>query len=448
MKSFKDEVIKVWNLAWPTILANVSIPLIGATNIAVVGRMNSATYIGGVALGVVILQCIYWSFSFLRRGTTGITAQAYGANDKQGICSALIRSLLIAVSLGLLVTALQWPISWIGFKVLQGSPEVEKLAQEYFHIRIWASVATMGNYVMLGWFYGIQKAKTALVLRVLMNILNIPLAIHLALNLKMGVAGVAWSAFTSHIFVFVLSIIVSAFILKDLLKDQNGKLDLSFLSSIFQKDKFLSLFRINGDIFIRTVLVFMAFSWFTARGAEQGELILAVNAVLINMFYFIAYALDGFANAAETLVGEALGAKDGEHFNRAVKISTILAGVFALIFMFAYIFFGESIINVLTSLDEVRAASLEYLPWLIAMPVIGIWAFQLDGIYTGITQTSIMRNMMVISFAFYAICILTLPEIFANHGLWLSISIFMIIRAITLFLPFKKLRDKLFLDVQ
>lgn len=434
---------RVWFLAWPIVLSNISIPLIGATNIAVVGHMNSPIYIGAVALGVVILQCIYWSFAFLRKGTTGITAQAYGANDMPGVFAALVRSLLIAFSLGIFVTIVQVPISKIAFLILDASQEVESLAKEYFHIRIWGSVATMGNYVMLGWFYGIQKPKTALVFRVAMNAINIPLAIFLVLTLKMGVAGAALAALISHIFVFILSLLIALWIMYRELKTETG-FDWSFIEHVKDKVKLLNVFRINSDIFVRTVLVFIAFSWFTGEGAKQGDTLLAVNTVLLNLFWFISYALDGFSNAAETLVGQALGAKNSKTFDDAVEKTTIMAGIFALIFLLTYLFGGEIFISLLTNIDEVKVIAVKYLPWLIFMPVVGIWCFQLDGIYVGVTQTRIMRNMMIVSFLAYAISIIFLPRFFSNHGLWSALYIFMLVRALTLWLPYEKMKKELF----
>lgn len=434
---------RVWSLAWPIVLANITIPLIGATNVAVIGRMDSPVYIGAVALGVVVLQCIYWSFAFLRKGTTGITAQAYGANDMQGVFAALVRSLLIAFSLGVLVTILQIPISKIAFWILDGSQEVEALAQEYFHIRIWGSVATMGNYVMLGWFYGIQKPKTALAFRVAMNVLNIPLAIFLVLTLGLGVAGAAWAALISHFFVFILSSIIAFYLMYKELNTESG-FDWSFLDHVKDRIKLVKVFKINGDIFVRTVLVFIAFSWFTGEAAKQGDIVLAVNTVLLNLFWFISYALDGFSNAAETLVGQALGAQKKENFDKAVSVTTKMAGFFAVLFLLSYYFGGELFISLLTNLEEVKNISLEYLPWLIFMPIVGIWCFQLDGIYIGVTQTKIMRNMMLVSFAVYALAIIFLPNYLGNHGLWLALHIFMLVRAFTLWLPYEKMKKELF----
>lgn len=436
---------RIWNLAWPIILANITIPLIGATNIAVMGRMPSPIYIGAVALGVVVLQCIYWSFSFLRKGTTGVTAQAYGAQNYPEIYSSLARALLLAFSLGIIVIIFQELISWLAFNVfLNGSEEVEALAKEYFGIRIWGSVATLGNYVMLGWFYGVQRPKLALVLRIAMNALNIPLAIYMVLGLKWGVAGAAWSALISHHFVFIVSIIAAFILAKKELSMTHGQIDWSFLKEVLESSKLTRLFNINIDLFVRTVLLFIAFAWFTSAAASRSDLALAVNTVLLNLFWFVSYALDGFANAAEALIGQAFGAKNIEAFNQTVKKTSQMGLAFAVLFALVYFLFGESLLSLLTNLDSVKIEAMKYMPWLIAIPITGIAAFQFDGIYIGLTHTRVLRDMMMISFALYALAVTLLPQYWGNHGLWLALHLFLIIRGLTLLIPFNSMKAKLF----
>ena len=433
---------RVWNLAWPIILANVTIPLIGATNVAVMGRMDSPIYIGAVALGVVVLQCIYWSFAFLRKGTTGVTAQAYGAQNYKEVYASLARALLIAFSLAALVVILQELISFLAFEFfLNGSEQVEVLAKEYFSIRIWGSFATMGNYVMLGWFYGVQRPKLALALRVAMNALNIPLAIYMVLVLKWGVAGAAWSAFISHHFVFILSLIADLVLLR---KEHSkaGKIDWGFLDGVLEQAKLTRVFKINSYLFVRTVLLFIAFAWFTSAAASSSDMVLAVNTVLINLFWFVSYALDGFANAAEALVGQAFGAAKSQMFHEAVIKTSKMGLVFAAIFSLVYFFWGETILSLLTNLDSIKVEAMKFMPWLIAIPLTGIGAFQLDGIYIGMTQTRILRDMMILAFGIYAMAITILEPILGNNGLWLSLHVFLIVRAISLAVPFRKLCDK------
>jgi MATE family multidrug resistance protein len=446
--NFNISYSRVWFLAWPIILANLTIPLIGATNVAVVGRLQSPIYIGAVALGVLVLQCIYWSFAFLRKSTTGVTAQAFGEGDKAGVFAALFRSLIIATSLGLLVTILQKPIEFIAFKIIHGSEEVEAIAKVYFRIRVWGSIATMSNYVFLGWFYGIQKPKLALCLRIMMNLLNIPLAIYLALTLKMGVNGVAWAAFWSQHFVCFLSYIAAFVILFEHLKkdlSSNFKFDMNFLKLIFDRVKFTRLYKLNTDIFFRTLLVFFAFSWFTSKSASSSDLVLATNSVLINLFWFISYALDGFSNSAETLVGQAIGAGKVEMYRRAVKVTFVMSLVFALIFVLSYAFAGNFLVSVLTDLNSIQELAKEYMIWLVFIPIIGIPCFELDGIFFGATKTRVMRDMMFISFVVYALAMLVLPKVFANHGLWMALYIFLLVRAFTLYIHLPKIEKENFI---
>lgn len=426
---------RVWNLAWPIILANVSIPMIGATNIAVLGHLPDSNFIAAVAIGVVALQCIYWGFSFLRKVTTGVTAQAFGAGKDTELILILIRNLLIAFIFGILTTALQYPISKITFALIDSSPEIEVLAQKYFNIRIWATTAVLGNYVMLGWLYGIQRPKLALILRVGMNLLNITLAIFFVSNLSLNIEGVAYAALISQVSFFFISLFFTIYMLKNKLhRIFNNR----FISVLIHEVKIKQIFSFNNDIFVRTILVFIAFSWFTAQGAKQGDTVLASNAVLLNLFWFISYALDGFSNAAEALVGESIGSKCTSSLKKCIKISTKFAFVFASLFTLSYFLFGKNIIDLLTNIEAIRNESLIYLPWLIALPLVSIWCFQLDGIFLGATKTRIMRNMMILSFFAYAFSIVTFPKLFNNHGLWLSMHVFMIVRAISLYLNMHK----------
>ena len=270
-----------------------------------------------------------------------------------------------------------------------------------------------------------------------MNLLNIALALYLVIALKMNIYGVAYAAIVSQISFCIIGLIVSLSLIKTKLKDlvsrETQKLILEF-------SKLKKTFSLNNDIFIRTVLIFIAFSWFTAKGAKQGESILASNTVLLNLFWFLSYALDGFSNAAEALVGEAHGQKSEKAFKKSIKVTTVFAICFALLFSLTYFCFGKNIISLLTNLEEIKAIAFQYLPWMILMPLVSIWCFQLDGIFLGATETKSMRNMMIISFGVYALAMLTLPKYIDNHGLWLSMVIFMIVRGLTLYLCLGKIK--------
>ncbi len=437
-------ISKVWNLVWPILIANLSIPLIGATNVAVMGRMPSPIYIGAVALGVIIFQSIYWGFAFLRSGTTGVTSQAYGAGDSRHVVIALIRSLIVAFIVGFAVIALQRPIAWIAFLLIEGSSEVETLARDYFDVRIWGTFASLGNYALLGWFYGIQKPKLALILRVAMNLLNIPLAIFLALHLAWGVKGTAFSAITSNYVILIAGLLFAIAHIKKLHHDGEFKFDADFFEELKHPEQLFRIFKLNSDIFIRTIFVFLVFSWFTGLGAKQGDLVLAANAILINLYWFISYALDSCSNAAEALVGASVGARDENMFHKAIKICTRMAIAFSILFSLIYLALGKVFISWLSVDAGVRTVAEQYLPWLIFMPLIAVACFQLDGIFLGSTQTRTMRNMMCIAFGIFCISILILPKYLGNNGLWLSLYLYLIARAVTLYFPFKNLRSKIF----
>jgi len=241
-----------------------------------------------------------------------------------------------------------------------------------------------------------------------------------------------------------MGVIVTIYICYTSLRQRDNSFDLGFLVPLKDINKLFQVFRINGDIFLRTVLVFVAFSWFTALGARNGDLELAVNSVLLNLFWFISYALDGLANAAEALAGQALGANNLKMFDNAVKKTFVVAFIFSLIIVLVYWLSGSYLVGFMTTLPEVKSEAAKYFPWLIIMPVAGVWCFLMDGIYTGVTETKIMRNMMIISFLIYAGFILFLPSVLGNHGLWLSLLLFMLIRGITLIIPFKKIRQDCF----
>jgi MATE family multidrug resistance protein len=352
--------------------------------------------------------------------------------------------MIIALILSLIVLVLQDVISWLAFFLLDGSSEVERLAKEYYDIRIWGTFASLGNYALLGWLYGIQKPKLALALRVIMNLLNIPLAIFLALNLGLGVKGTALSAISSNYVVLLMGIGFAIFYINQLVHKKILVFDNDFFRELKDPEQLFRIFKINRDIFIRTIFVFLVFSWFTALGAKQGDLILAANAVLINLYWFISYALDSCSNAAETLVGQSIGAKNPKMFFDSIRLTSLFAIVFALILTLIYFLFGDFFISCLTTNIEIKNKAMEYLPWLIFMPVVAVWCFQLDGIFFGSTETKPMRNMMLLAFLLFVISILTLPKAMGNNGLWLSLYVFMIARAVTLWAPFRALKEKLF----
>lgn len=427
----------MWRLAGPIILANLSVPLLGAVDTAVMGHLAEPYYLGAIAIGALIFSYLYWGFGFLRMGTTALTAQALGAGDRAEVGSSLGRAVLSAAALGVMVVVLRPFIGLAVFGFIDASPDVELNARAYFEIRIWSAPAALINFAVLGWLLGTRRAGTALALQIFMNGLNIALDLWFVVGLGWGVEGVAWATVISEVSAGFFGLLLTARRLSGLAIPLNQIK--SWGGRIFQAAEIKRLFVVNRDIFIRTFCVVSAFAIFTAQAAKMGDLVLAANAILLTLQMFLAYGLDGFAHAAEALIGGAKGARDRSALRDTVKVTTLWAGVAALIYSLVYGLFGSELIALMTTIDVVRSEAGVYLPWLIASPIISIWCYQLDGIFIGATQTGDMRDAMLLSFAAYLAAVYFLPPVIGNHGLWAALMVFMIARAITLAARYPKL---------
>ena len=419
-------------IAVPIILANVTTPIIGLVDTAVLGQLGDPHYIGGVAIGAMIFNLLYWAFGFLRMGTTGLTAQAEGSGNMGEVGATLMRALLIAGAAGILFVILQLPIATLSFDLLNGSQAVETAAADYFFIRIWGAPAALANFAFLGWFIGMGRARTALVLQLVLNSLNVILDIWFVLGLGLEIKGVAYGTVISE----VIAAGAGLWLAIGMLKRRHIRFD---VSRILDQTAIRRALGVNGDIMIRTMAVIFAFTWFTAKSAEAGDVILAANAVLMTLAHTAAYFLDGFAFAVETLAGQAIGAQRINRFRDAVRLSTLWAVIFSTIASAVFWFGGGMIIDFLTINEQVRAAARVYLVWAAIVPITGVMAYQLDGIFIGATRTADMRNMMLLSLAVFILMWATLTPLFANHGLWAAIVIFLGLRAITLGLRYPAL---------
>ncbi len=416
---------RVWALAFPIILSNVSVPLLGAVDTAVVGHLPDAYYLGAVAIGAMIFNFLYWGVGFLRMATTGLVAQAHGAVDADEVRSVVGRALLIGAVIAAVLVAAQAPVAWAAFAIVEASPEVEELARSYFHIRIFAAPATLANYVFLGLFIGLQNARAALILQLWMNGLNVVLDLVFVIGLGWGVEGVALATAISEYAALALAIGLA----RGMLTRLGGRFR---RSDILSGAALRTAMILNIDIFIRSMGVVFAFAYFTTESAKMGDVILAANAVLLNFQMFMAHGLDGFAHAAQALGGRAVGAGDRVSFRHAVRVSTLWAIVAAIGFTAAYAALGTAIIALLTGLAEVREAASALLPWVVIAPMVSVWAFQLDGIFLGATRGRTMRNAMIISVVVYVVaCALLIPP-WGNTGLWLALTLFLGVRGVTL----------------
>ena len=416
---------RVFRLSLPIILSNLSIPLMGAVDTAVMGHLPDAAYIGGVALGALFFAYVYWGFSFLRMATTGFVAQAHGAGDHQELRHITSRGALLALGFGAAIVALQLPLVTLALAVLEGSARVKELARDYVLVRIWGAPATLMLYVAMGWFIGRQRMRMVLALTVFQNGLNAALALLFVVEFGWGIKGVAGATLIAE---YAAGILAAAALWR-----AHAKLGGRWGGAgLFDRAKLSSAFRVNRDIFLRTLFLVTGFAWFVSQGAGQGDVALAANAILVTFITFAAFGLDGFAHAAETLAGAAIGARDGAAFRAAVRVSTWWAAGVAVAAGLLFFAAGPALIDVMTGIEAVRAAARVYLPWAAFYPLVAVWCFQLDGIYIGATRTAEMRNGMALATAgFIALGYALMPS-FGNHGLWAAFTAFAALRGLIL----------------
>ena len=416
---------RIWALAGPIILSNVTVPLLGMVDTAVVGRLPDPRYIGGVAIGALIFNFVYWGFGFLRMGTTGPTAQAWGAEDPAEIRAVLARALLLAFALGFVLLLVQGPVGTLAFHLLHASPGVEAEGAAYYAVRIWGAPAALANYVLLGWFFGLQNARWPLVLQLFMNGLNIILDIVFVLGLGWGVEGVAAATLIAEYSALGLGLLLVA--------KRLGMLPHGLAKArILDGARFRRMLAVNRDIFIRTLLLITSFALFIDRGATLGDLPLAANAVLLHLVSVSAFGLDGFAHAAEALVGGAVGRRSREDFSGAVRAVMRWGGMTALLNAAAFAIAGGLLIDLMTTIPEVRALARDYLIWAIAMPVVSVWCYMYDGIFLGATRTHEMRNAALVTTALYVAALWVCVPLWGNHGLWLALAFMNALRGLTL----------------
>ena len=422
---------RVLGVAIPIVLANATIPILGAVDTGVVGQMGLAAPIGAVGIGAIIISAIYWLFGFLRMGTTGLTAQAIGSNDHSETSALLVRGIIIGLVAGLILILIQIPLFSAALGIAPASLEVEGLANEYLKIRVFSAPAAIAIFGITGWLIANERTRAVLVLMLLINSINIVLDFVFVLRLGWGVEGVAFATLIaewSGLF-FGLWLARKGF--------KNGYW--RNWSQIFDRARLTKMAKVNSDILIRSVLLEIAFVSFLFLGSSFDDATLAANQVLIQFLNITAYAMDGFAFAAEALVGKALGAKNRLIFRKSAVMTSQWGFGSVVVMALAFYVFGNTIINVMTTAEEVRIVSYEYLPWMVLAPLVGAAAWMLDGIFIGATRTADMRNMMFISFCVYLIALAFLLPKYDNHGLWASLIIFSIARGVTLGYKYPKL---------
>ncbi len=426
---------RVLKIAIPIVISNATIPILGIVDTGVVGQMGEAAPIGAVGIGAIILTAIYWFFGFLRMGTTGLAAQARGQGDRGEVAAILTRVLMIGLGAGVILIAAQSLLFWGAFKVSPASPEVEDLASGYLAIRIWSAPAAIAIYGLLGWLIAAERTGAVLALQVWMNGVNIVLDLWFVLGLGWGVNGVAFATFLAEWTALALGLWLcrSAFNVPDW-RDWGR---------VFDKVRLIRFAQVNGDILIRTAAlqsIFLSFMMFAAR---FGDVTLAANQILLQFLYVTGYALDGFAFAAEAMVGAAMGATDRRTLRRASILSSFWGLICNIGLAAVFFVFGPMMIEIMSEAKEVNATAMDYLPWMVAAPLVGLASWMLDGIFIGATRTKDMRNMMLLSAIAYFATAFALMPLFGNHGLWAALILSFVYRGVLLGLRYPALENAL-----
>lgn len=424
----------ILRLAIPNVISNLTVPLLGMTDFALMGHLkaHNALYVGAIALGTTVFNVLYMTFGFLRMGTSGFTAQATGARDEKEISLGLQRSLFVAFSFALLLMLFQYPIQWVAFHLLNGQQNVKDLARQYFYIRIYAAPATLALYSFYGWYLGMQNAKIPMIIVLIVNVVNIGMNFFLIFVVHMTSDGVALANVIAQ-----YSGLLAAFLF--LFKKYSKHARWWKLAELFQKSALMKFFGVNTDIFVRTLILILVLSFFTSKSAKLGNNILAANSLLFQFFFLFSYFADGFAFAGEALSGKAKGARDLSELKRTVL--HLFKWGFGIAVLTSLIFFSgiSLLMKIMTSNVLIMQVSGHYYFWIILLPLISIAAFIWDGVYVGVTASKAMRNTMIVS-AF----IIFLPSYYGtihlleNNGLWLSLELFMVARGITMWIAARK----------
>ncbi|MBC6441920.1 MAG: MATE family efflux transporter [Rhodobacteraceae bacterium] len=415
---------RVLTIAVPVVISNITTPILGAVDTGVVGQTGTAVPIGAVGIGAVIIAAVYWFFGFLRMGTTGLAAQAIGRADAEELAALLTRVLLIGGAGGMVIFLLQIPITRVAFRLSPASEEVEQLAHTYLTIRFLSAPAAVAMFGLTGWLIARERTAAVLIIQLWINGLNIMLDLIFVLGLDRGVDGVA----TATVIAEWTGLMLGLWLVRRGFADGHWRV----WARVFDRARLWRMAQLNGDILIRSLLLQTALLSFVFFGAGLGDVTLAANQVLVQFLMFASYALDGFAFAAEALVGQAVGARARGTLRRAVSINAQWTLVAMLVLCALTWVFGGHVIAVMTPAPDIRAEAAVYLPWLIAAPILCGPSFLLDGIFIGATRGRDLRNMMALSFAAYGAALGLLTGPFGNHGLWAAFMVFFVARAVTL----------------
>jgi multidrug resistance protein, MATE family len=420
---------RIWLIAGPMILSNLTVPILGLVDTAILGHLNYAHYLGAVALGAIIFDLLFWAFGFLRMGTTGLTAQAFGANDLVKTRLLFWQGITLAAVIGVILIALQKPLFDLAFTYMAPSAEVEHFARVYCDIRIWAAPASLAHYVIYGWLLSIGNTRSVLLLTITANLINITLDYLFVMHFDMLTAGVAWGSLIAEYCLLVMGLWIAV---KNTRTMDSSKLGPKLLSLA----SYSRLLLLNRYIFIRTMCLLFTISFFYARSAQQDDITLSANAILMTLLMVFSYAQDGFANAAEVLSGQAIGARDVNTFKQTNRGCAIWCFYSALLFTLLLAIFDEPIIGLLTNIDSVIKVTLQYWHWLLLLPFAACWSFLLDGIFIGATKARAMQHTMLFSSLCVFLPIWYLFTPYGNHGLWIAFLCFHAARSISMALVY------------
>ena len=414
---------QILRIAIPAIITNITVPLLGLVDTAIVGHMGSAAYIGAIAVGSMIFSLVYWVFAFLRMGTSGMTAQARGRRDMQEVIALLKRSLTIALLISLSVIILQYPLREMMLWFIGPSADVRDLATTYFNIVVWGAPAVLGLYSLSGWYIGMQNSYTPMFISIMQNVVNICVSLWLVYGLGMKVEGVATGTVIAQYSGLLVAIALWIRYYRRLLRWRLSK-------TKERLSDWLGVFRVNRDIFLRTLFLVAVNLYFTSAGARQGAVVLAVNTLLMQLYLFFSYFMDGFAFAGEALGGRYWGARNMEAYHAVVRRLFVWGAAMVVLFTTIYVIGGMPFLRLLTDEPHVVEASREYVWWAYFIPLAGVAAFVWDGIFIGVTATRGMLLSACIAAGVFFVGVTSLMGWMGNHGLWLSMLLFLAVRGI------------------
>ena len=414
---------RILQIAVPSIISNITVPLLGLIDVTIVGHLGAAAYIGAIAVGGMLFNIIYWIFGFLRMGTSGMTSQAYGKHDLDEVARLLLRSVGVGLLIAIVLVALQYPIRKLAFTFIQTTEEVERLATLYFRICIWGAPAMLGLYGFAGWFIGMQNSRFPMYIAITQNIVNIAASLCFVYLFHMKVAGVAWGTLTAQYAGFLMALLLWR-------RYYGGLKKHVAWHEVLKKEAMLRFFQVNRDIFLRTLCLVIVTLFFTSAGAAQGEIVLAVNTLLMQLFTLFSYIMDGFAYSGEALVGKYVGANNQPALYRTVRQLFIWGVGLSTGFTLLYFFGGKSFLGLLTNETSVIREAGNYFYWVLAIPLTGFAAFLWDGIFIGATATRQMFYSMLVASGSFFLVYYSLHEWMGNHALWLAFIVYLSLRGI------------------